>query len=305
MATCYHNRKGIALKNTSSSSNLAGFTQAGANNFAPTRRRGLLPRTFTGWLLTLLVLLFILWVVTWLSMLATPPWYRPMNPNSQLTQHRAGQAQAALLNLRNSAQDPTISRITWRMTASQINSLLALAYGQTSGSARPAGPAVSKSHGFQAPFVRLQNGKITIAAVVHTAIGNSVASVTISVTTLPHSMTQPPMGHLVIESLHLGLAPLPPALITSRLSDVLPRLTPSIQRMIAMYAGAGYARTAGPQVIASIRDILAGKPFPLTISFRYRRVTITNIQVLGAHTSVAGGIRRRRPAEILIKLRSD
>ncbi|NNM88313.1 MAG: hypothetical protein HKL95_07315 [Phycisphaerae bacterium] len=305
MATCYHNRKGIALKNTFSSSNLAGFTQAGANNFAPARRRGLLPRTFTGWLLTLLVLALILWGFTWLLMLATPPWYRPMNPNSQLTQHQAGQAQAALLNLRNSAQDPTLSRITWRITAAQINSLLALAYGQTSGSAHPAEPAVSKSHGFQAPFVRLQNGKITIAAVVHTAIGNSVASATISVATLPHSMTQSPLGRLVIESLHLGLAPLPPTLITSRLSDVLPHLTPSIQRMIAMYAGAGYARTAGPQVIASIRDILAGKPFPLTISFRYRRVTITNIQVLGAHTSVAGGIRRRRPAEILIKLRSD
>ena len=305
MTTCNHNSKGIPLKNTSSSSSLEGFTRAGINKFAPARRRGFLPRTFTGWLLTLLVISLLVWVVTWLLMLATPPWYRPMNPNGQLTQHQAGQAQAALLNLRNSAQDPTISRITWRITASQINSLLAVAYGQTSGSAHRADRAPAKFHGFQAPFIRLQDGKITIAAVVHTAIGNSVASVTISVAMLPHSITQPPMGHILIEALHLGLAPLPPSLLTSRLSGVLPRIAPSIQRMIAMYAGAGYARTAGPQVIASIRDILAGKPFPLTISFRYRRVTITDIRVLGAHTTMAGGIRRRRPAEILIKLRSD
>ncbi len=264
-----------------------------------------MPRTFTGWLLTLLVIFLIIWVATWLLMLATPSWYRPMNPNSQLTQHQAGQAQAALLNLHNSAQDPTISHITWRITAPQINSLLAIAYGPTSDSARTAAQARTGFRRFQAPFVRLQNGKITLAAVVHTAIGNSVASATVSVTTLPHGANQPPMGHILIESLHLGLAPLPPSLITSHLSGVLPRIAPSIQRMIAMYAGAGYARTAGPQVIASIQDILAGKPFPLTISFRYRRVTITQIRVLGPHTSIKGGIRRRHPAEILIKLRSD
>ena len=284
---------------------MAAFTQAGTNRFAPPRRRGLLPRTFTGWLLTFLVIFLILWVATWLLMLATPSWYRPMNPNTQLTQHQAGLAQAALLNLHNSAQDPTISHITWRITAPQINSLLAVAYGQTSDSARTATSARAGFHRFQAPFVRLQNGKITLAAVVHTAIGNSVASVTVSMTTLPPDANQPPTGRIRIESLHLGLAPLPPSLITSRLSGVLPRIAPSIQRMIAMYAGVGYARTAGPQVIASIRDILAGKPFPLTISFRYRRVTITEIRVLGPHTRLEGGIRRRRPAEILIKLRSD
>ena len=272
------------------------------NKFAAPRRRGLLPRTFTGWLLTILVALLIIWAATWLLMLSAPPWYRPMNPNGNWTQHEAGQAQAALLNLHNSAQNPAVSHITWRITAPQINALLSLAYGQTAGAANPAS---AKTGRFQDPFVRLQNGKVTIAATVHTVIGNSVASVTISVAGLAQRRRQPPMGQIRIQSLHLGLAPLPPSLITSHLSGVLPRLAPSIQRMIAMYAGARYARTAAPQVLASLQDILAGKPFPLTISFRYRRVTITEIHVWGPRTTIQAGRRHVQPAEILIKLQSN
>lgn len=294
--------RGLTLKNSSLSSGDSGSTPLGNTEFIANRRYGFLPHTLTGWLLSILTGLLLLWLVTWLLMLKTPLWYRPPDPSSKSTFNQADRAQAALLNLRNHVQDPDLTLISWRITQPEINSMLAVAYSQATQRTAPVHKSQGNFTRFSQPFVRLEHGSITFAAKVHTFIGTSVASLTMSVHTIHSSTVGSPMGRIRVDGLHLGLAPLPPSLITNRLSSLMPGMTSSIKRMVAMYAGAGYARTATPQILNSIRDILQGKPFPLTIAFRYRHVTITSIRILGRHIDSNGVLQ---PAEIQINITSN
>ena len=220
-----------------------------------------------------------------------PGWYRPLNPTSRAVLNHAQEAQMSILALRNEAQNPRLRRITWRITQNQVNSLLAVTYQGADGVSPRRHPA-----SLVRPFVRFTDGRITLAVLDRQWPTGAVLAVGIDVQTLTGATA--PLAKIRIDDLHAGLLPLPRSLLIDRLKSMLPRLGPSLGRIIAVYAGSGYARVMTPQILARLAALLKGKPFPLELRVNHRNIVVQKLQLQAAHVDSRG---QRSPAALTIE----
>ncbi len=259
----------------------------------PSRWRWLL-RTWSGGLLLAALAIGLLLAGVVLLAAASPSWYQPLNPAANTVLNDATQAQAALLDLRNQAQNPRWRRLVWRITQDQMNALLAVTYSAAdSGAARQHRPGDVLAR----PFVRIANHRLILAIHDRRLPGAGIISVTITIHTSPNGPA--PQAHVRITGLRVGLLPLPPSLLTHRLAAALPRLEPSLYRMLAVYLGRRYARDMAPQMLRRSADFLHGQPFPLELRVHGHGLVLRRLDLRGGHIN-----RRKRwaPAALTVEL---
>ena len=238
-------------------------------------------------LLSLLLVLIVAWLVAW-----TPAWYAPLPAENQHVMNLADRAERTLLKLRNQIGNPARKTVTWSITQNEINSLLAARY------AIP--PSVKSSAVFVGPFVRLTNGKITLAIRDMQLPFHSVASVTVAIRTLPAAAGKPAEAQVRLDAVHIGLVPVPRAKVLGALHQRLKEVAPVIRQTLARYAGSRYAAAQTPRVLKYIQHAMKGRPFPLTLPAGGRILQLTRIAIEARHTSASGEIV---PARIILVLK--
>lgn len=248
-------------------------------------------RTWRGWAGAAIAGVGLVLLATLVLLNIRPGWYRPLNPTSKAVLNHAQEAQMSVFRLRNEALNPRLRRITWRITQNQVNSLLAVVYQGADGVSPRRHPA-----SLVRPFVRFTNGRITLAVLDRQWIAGAVIAVGIDV----HTWTgkKNPMAKIRIDDLHVGLLPLPRSLLIDRLENMLPHLGPPLGRIIAVYAGSGYARVMTPQILARLAALLKGKPFPLELRINHRNIVVRKILLRAAHVNSRG---KRVPAALTVE----
>ena len=238
-------------------------------------------------LLSLLLVLIVAWLVAW-----TPAWYAPLPADNQHVMNLADRAERTLLKLRNQIGNPARKTITWSITQNEINSLLAARY------AIP--PSVKSSAVFVGPFVRLTDGKITLAIRDMQLPFHSVASVTVAIRTLSAASGKPAEAQVRLDAVHIGLVPVPRAKVLGALHQRVKEIAPVIRQTLARYAGSRYANAQTPQVLKYIQHAMKGHAFPLTLPAGGRILQLTRIAIEAEHTSASGKIV---PARIILVLK--
>ncbi len=251
------------------------------------------PKSSTGWLLAVGVLIILIIAAALALMLLPPSWYRPIHTMNDAVYNQADHAQASLMALRNQLRNPQAGVITWTITEREVNSLLAVAYGVPKKS-----KSVHNPGGFTDPYVRMTDNQITFAARDRGIPGNAVASVGVRIE-LSRRGNSVPQATITIDSLSLGNFPLPPSLLTSRLKTVLPRLSPVVRKIIDVYAGPRYANVAAPQIVNSVAAIFSGKSFPTELRLNHQRLVVDKLIIHGPEEDASG---RRQPAALTFEL---
>ncbi len=241
------------------------------------------PKSATGWVLAVVVLIFLVLAGAVALMMLPPGWYRPIHQMNDAVYNQADHAQASLMALRNQLRDPHPGTITWTVTQRQVNSLLAVAYGV------PTKSGASSHHpgGLTDPYIRFSDNQITFAARDRRLPGNAVASVGLRID-LHRGTGAAPQARITIDALRIGNLPLPPSLLTDRLKAVLPRLAPVVRKIIDVYAGPRYATEAAPQIVDSIAAVVSGKPFPTELRFNDRRLVVNKLAIHGPYVDASG-----------------
>lgn len=244
------------------------------------------------WLAAALLFSLVLVLVVALLVAWTPGWYAPLPADNQHIMNLADRAERTLLQLRNQIGNPARKIITWSITQNEINSLLADRYA--------APPTAGSSAMFVGPFVRLTHGKITLAIRDMNLPFHSVASVTIAIRTLQKGPNASAEAEVRLESVHIGLVPVPRAKVLGALHQRLKEIAPLIRQTLGRYAGSRYARSETPQVLKYLQHAMQGRPFPLTLPAGGRTLELERISVHAAGTSASG---RVEPARITLILK--
>jgi hypothetical protein len=103
-----------------------------------------------------------------------------------------------------------------------------------------------------------------------------------------------------LESVHIGLVPVPRAKVLGALHQRLKEIAPLIRQTLGRYAGSRYARSETPQVLKYLQHAMQGRPFPLTLPAGGRTLELERISVHAAGTSASG---RVEPARITLILK--
>ncbi len=237
-----------------------------------------------------LVLGFILLLVL---LAASPPgWYRPLNPMDRGVRDYASHAQASCVALHDELQNPRLKNITWRITQDEVNALLAVTLENIQqGHRRQTAAAMSN------PFIRFENNTVILAVQNNQLPLHPVVSLAMSVQMMPHAGKVPSTARIQIQSLHIGLLPAPKSIVVRKISGRLQGIHDALQRLVALYVGAAYARSNTPKLMGWLRSVLTGRPFPLNI--QYRRLMIKRIIIRGRHPGPRGNME---PPELTIEL---
>lgn len=266
------------------------FVQRFFREIKPTRPLHYL--AIIGGLLAGLLLLLLLLVVS------APGWYSPLNPIRRTVRDNANHAQASFLALRNELQNPHLSRITWRITQDEINSLLAVTLENIQQGRRHGAQSASLAN----PFIHFEDNAIAFAIQDNRLPVHPIMTMSVGVRMMPIVAGSEPKARVRIRSLNIGLLPVPKSFVVQKLAGLRPQVGRSLRQTLAVYAGAGYAKSAAPQMMDWLASILAGKPFPLEIKTKYRRLLISRISVRGAHTGQRGNAE---PPELTIEFTAN
>ena len=239
-----------------------------------------------------------LFVLLLLLAASSPGWYRPLNPIHRQVRDNANHAQASFLALRNELQNPRLNRITWRITQDEINSLLAVTLENVRRGRRHYSPTTSLAN----PFIHFEDNTIVFAIKDNRLPLHPVVTLAVSVHMMPMVAGNEPSARLGIRSLHLGLLPVPRSIVVQKVAGLQPRIAQSLRQTLGVYAGVGYAKSAAPQIMNWLSSILAGKPFPLEIKSKYRRLFVSRISVRGTHTGQRGNTD---PPELTIEFAAN
>ncbi len=233
-----------------------------------------------------------------LLVVSSPGWYRPLNPIHRQVRDNANHAQASFLALRNELQNPRLSRITWRITQDEINSLLAVTLENVQHGRQHNSATASLAN----PFIHFENNTIVFAIQDNRLPFRPLVTMAVSVRMMPIAADHEPRARVRIRSLHIGLLPMPRSFVMQKVAGLQPEVGQSLRQTLAVYAGAGYAKSAAPQIMNWLASILAGKPFPMEIQSKYRRLYIARISVRGTRTGQRGNTD---PPELTIEFAAN
>lgn len=270
---------------------MAFINAPGQKKNSPSQVRKILKNPLS-WLGIALILSLLLTGLVALLTAMTPSWYAPLQPGQRRVLNLADAAERVLLQLRNEIGNPARKTITWTITQSQINSLLAVRYSVP--------PSAGAKVAFAGPFVRLNHGRITLAIRDMHLPFHSVASVTIGLQSILTHTPGLAKAQVKLEAVHIGLVPVPRAKVLGVLHQRLKEIAPLVTQTLARYAGSQYAASETPQILQYIQHAMHGKPFPLTLRAAGRILQLVYISIRGRHTSASG---KAVPARIVLVLK--
>jgi hypothetical protein len=195
--------------------------------------------------------------------------------------------------LHNSLQRVPLGDQIWSISQTEVNSLLAvrLPAPEQAEPGRPY-PVVS------APFVLFSEGKVTIAArttkLPGPAPGGGVASVTISVQTIPTGPASAPNFLVRVEGTFAGRLRIPQSIVENRVRSLMPALVKATTQTVQLGTGGGTASGSGSaktieEIEKKITAIQRGEPFPLTRSYDGRMVVVKDIRLNDGSLTVIFG----------------
>jgi hypothetical protein len=225
-------------------------------------------------------------LTAWLMARSTPRWYQPLDPNDDGVSAEASHAQNLMAELNNSVQRVPLGDQRWTITQNELNSLLAV-YAHTA--LDQVGNPISD------PYVRFENGKVTIAArstrLPSGYAQGGVGSVSFSVGIVAGS-DGAPKGLARLESVHVGVLTVPKSLVESRLRAVLPAIvTAAVDagRQLGTGSRSNPGHNFDAMIEQVVRAIVMGEPFPLQYRIDRRDVIIKELKVEdGRFTIVVG-----------------
>ncbi|HMD54381.1 MAG TPA: hypothetical protein VKJ65_07535, partial [Phycisphaerae bacterium] len=139
------------------------------------------------------------------------------------------------------------------------------------------------------PYIRFINGAVTFALRVENLPGDGVVSLTISIHVVPsNDPNSPAMGQVQIESLDVGMLPLPKSVFLMALRSQASKLTGPVERLVTWFAGSKTAGNVGPQIVQDIQDMLNGKTFPMQLRMGSRTLTIERLEFHDSSTDANG-----------------
>ncbi len=251
-------------------------------------------KTPLGWLVIAIVVSLLLIAICAALVAWTPGWYNPLPSNSKRVFNLADSAERELMRLRNEVGNPGRHQVVWSITQDQINSLLAVRY--------PTSSAPAPKSGLAGPFIMLSRGRITLAIRDYRLPFHSVASVCVRIHTSRGAASKknsPPDARIQLDSVHIGLIPIPRSNVLGALHQRLTQFGPLIRSTLARYAGSRYARAQTPRILKYIQNAMRGKPFPLTLQAGGRTLELARISIRGAYGTAAGV---EKPARIKLTL---
>ncbi|HTV46943.1 MAG TPA: hypothetical protein VMG59_00735 [Phycisphaerae bacterium] len=257
-------------------------------------------KTVRSWVITFVLLGLLAALFASILAMLTPSWYRPpADSNADEVTSQADIAQALILDLHNMLSDPKITKpIVWTITQPQIDSLLATWVGDGSDKDE-SDPDAHHGIVISSPYVRFTDGAVTFALRVENLPGKGVVSLTISVHTIPSTDPNgPAMGQVQIESLDLGMLPLPSSILLAAIKSKAPELTGPVERVVAWYAGSQAAGNIGPQIVQDIQNVLNGKPFPMQLRMGSRTLTIERLEFHDSSVDAGG---QEQPASMTME----
>ena len=258
------------------------------------QRHGLkrwLPQSKRGWGLTIAGLLIVLVMVAWGLSRRTPSWYQPLDGSEMAAIDAAeGFQRKVTFELHNTLERVPLGEQRWMITQEEINSWLAVRFGESDagGAGAGAGGAATRANGAKVsqPMVVFSPGKVTVA--VRTTLapgggdgrGNSggVVSLVFRVKT-QEGADGKAEGMIEVDGAWLGSLPVPKFLVQRKIQAAIPTVMPVLERALAVQLGTKRADGLMPDVRGTTAAVMRGEPFPLQFTFDRRKVVMREITV--------------------------
>jgi hypothetical protein len=234
-----------------------------------------LPRTWKGWVLSIVGPIVLMVLIMYVMARLTPSWYEPLDPDSQNVIDASDIGEHKVMpGLWNAWQRVPLGEQLWTISQMEVNSLLAVRARVPENLNGKPYPKIS------GPFVMFEEGgRVTLAARTTRLPGPSpaggVASVTFTIEVIPND-PDPPNCRVTIESVHVGNLRVPKSLVAGKIRMLLPALADALEQT-ARLSTKDWSK-AMPQIESTIHAIENGEPFPLKLTHD-RPVIIKDIRV--------------------------